>query len=115
MIISSRELNNQHHWAICFELVLIRLRALYIKGDPYETSDAVFGVKDDLVVEVGKVDNATAEKYGVKEGSALITWDFVLVSVKEADELRDQKSIEVLKKLGRQVKIVDGLPVPDVD
>lgn len=89
--------------------------ALYIKGDPYEASDAVFGVKDDLIVEVGKVDQATAEKYGVKESSALITWDFVLVSDKEADELRDQKSIEALKKLGRHVKIVDGLPVPDVD
>jgi hypothetical protein len=75
----------------------------------------VFGVKDNLVVEVGKVDKATAEKYGVKEGTALITWDFVLVSDKEADELRDRKSMEALEKLGRYVKIVDGLPVPDVD
>jgi hypothetical protein len=46
---------------------------------------------------------------------ALITWDFVLVSDKEADELRDRKSMEALEKLGRHVKIVDGLPVPDVD
>lgn len=95
--------------------LLINHRALYIKGDPYETSDAVFGVKDNLVVEVGKVDKATAEKYGVKEGTALITWDFVLVSDKEANELRDRKSMEALEKLGRHVKIVDGLPVPDVD
>ena len=89
--------------------------ALYIKGDPYETSDAVFGVKDSLIVEVGKVDKVIAEKYDVKEDTALITWDFVLVSDKEADELRDKKSMEALKKLGRQVKIADGLPVPDVD
>ena len=75
----------------------------------------MFGVKDNLVVEVGKVDKATAEKYGVKEGTALITWDFVLVSDKEADELRDRKSMEALEKLGMHVKIVDGLPVPDVD
>jgi hypothetical protein len=95
--------------------LLIDHRALYIKGDPYETSDAVFGVKDNLVVEVGKVDKATAEEYGVKEGMALITWDFVLVSDKEANELRDRKSMEALEKLGRHVKIVDGLPVPDVD
>jgi len=114
MIISSRELSNHDRHSV-FSFVLIHLSALYIKGDPYETSDAVFGVKDDLIVEVGKVDNATAEKYGVKEGSALIIWDFVLVSDKEADALRDQKSIEALKKLGRHVKIVDGLPVPDVD
>jgi hypothetical protein len=95
--------------------LLIDHRALYIKGDPYETSDAVFGVKDNLVVEVGKADKATAEKYGVKEGTALITWDFVLVSDKEADELRDRKSMDALEKLGRHVKIVNGLPVPDVD
>ena len=100
---------------IRFWALLIHRRALYIKGDPYETSDAVFGVKDGLIVEVGKVDKATAEKHGVKEGSALITWDFVLVSDKEANELRDQKSIAALKALGRHVKIVDGLPVPDVD
>ena len=75
----------------------------------------MFGVKDNLIVEVGKTDKATADKYGVAEGTALITWDFVLVSDKEADELRDKKSVEALKKLGRHVKIVDGLPVPDVD
>lgn len=75
----------------------------------------MFGVKDNLVVEIGETDKATSDKYEVDEGTALITWDFVLVSDKEANELRDKKSIEALKKLGRHVKIVDGLPVPDVD
>ena len=116
MITLLREPTNQHHrHSVLNELELIDPRALYIKGDPYEASDAVFGVKDDLVVEVGRVDPATAEKYGVKEGSAIITWDFVLASDKEAGELRDQNSIEALERLGRRVKIVDGLPVPDVD
>ncbi len=41
------------------------IRALYLKNDPYETSDAVFGVKNSLIVELGKVDKATADKYGV--------------------------------------------------
>jgi len=91
------------------------ITALYMKGDPYETSDAVFGVKNSLIIPVGKVDKATAEKYGVKEGSALITYDFVLVSDEESATLRDERSKEALRKLGRQVKIVNGLPVPDVD
>lgn len=89
--------------------------ALYVKNDPYEHSDAVFGVKDSLVVEIGKVDRALADKHGVEEGTALISYDFVLVSDKEASDLRDEKSKQALEKLGMHVKIVDGLPVPDVD
>lgn len=61
------------------------------------------------------MDKSTAEKYGVKEGIALMTYDFVLVSEKESSELREKKSRQALEKLGRRVKIVDGLPVPDVD
>jgi hypothetical protein len=75
----------------------------------------VFGVKDSLIVELGKVDKATAEKYGVKEGQALLTYDFVLVSEEESFNLRSERSKEALEKLGRKVKIVEGLPVPDVD
>ena len=90
-------------------------RALYLKNDPYETSDAVFGVKNSLIVELGKVDKATAEKYGVKEGIALLTYDFVLVSDKESRDLREENSRKALENLGRRVKIVQGLPVPDVD
>ena len=86
-----------------------------MRGDPYETSDAVFGVKNSLIIDVGEVDKAMAEKYGVKEGSALISYDFVLVSDKEADELRDQKSMEALHGLGMKCKIENGLPVPEVD
>ena len=88
---------------------------MYLKNDPYESSDAVFGVKDSLIIDLGKVDKQTAEKYGVEEGSALMTYDFVLVSDKESADLRAQKSKQALEKLGRKVKIVEGLPVPDVD
>jgi hypothetical protein len=90
-------------------------RALYLRNDPYESSDAVFGVKETLIVDLGKVDKETAEKYGVKEGSKLLTYDFVLVSEEESSNLRAQRSKEALEKLGRRVKIVEGLPVPDVD
>lgn len=89
--------------------------ALYLRGDPYETSDAVFGVKDTLLIDLGKVDKQTAEKYEVKEDSALLTYDFVLVSDQDSYDLRAQRSKEALEKLGRKVKIVEGLPVPDVD
>ncbi|KAF1980311.1 catechol dioxygenase [Bimuria novae-zelandiae CBS 107.79] len=90
--------------------------ALYLRGDPYETSDAVFGVKESLIVELGQVDKETAGKYpGTHEGMRLLTYDFVLVTEKETAELRDRNSIEALKKLNMTVRIVDGLPVPDVN
>lgn len=89
--------------------------ALYARGDPYETSDAVLGVKDSLVVDYTEVDQGTARNYGVKEGTLLMIYDFVLVSDGEASELRDEKSRKALEALGRKVKLIDGLPVPDID
>lgn len=72
-------------------------------------------MKESLIVDLGTVDQQTAEKYGVKEGTKLLTYDFVLVSDKESFDLRSQKSQQALENLGRKVKIVEGLPVPDVD
>ena len=89
--------------------------ALYIRGDPYETSDAVFGVKESLIVDLRNVDEATAKRYGVKEGSALLMYDFVLVTEAETSNLRDQNSAAALQRLGKKVKLLQGLPVPDVD
>ncbi|SPN96500.1 probable catechol dioxygenase [Cephalotrichum gorgonifer] len=92
------------------------ITALYLRGDPYETSDAVFGVKESLVVGLGRVDKAMASQYaGTQEGMKLLTYDFVLVTDKETAQLRDGNSVEALKKLNMVVRIVDGLPVPDVD
>lgn len=90
-------------------------RALYLRGDPYETSDAVFGVKQSLIVDLDKVDKETAEKYGVKEGIWLLKYDFVLTTQEETEKLRDQLAEEALKKLGLNLKLVDHLPVPDLD
>lgn len=89
--------------------------ALYLRNDPYETSDAVFGVKDSLVVDLQRVDKERAEKHDVAEGSWLMTYDFVLVTEQESAELRERRSKEALEKLGRKCRFVDGLPVPDVD
>ena len=88
---------------------------MYLRGDPYETSDAVFGVKESLLVDLEPPDDATAKQYDVKPGTLVLKYDFVLVSDKEANDLRNEKSRQALAALGRRVKILDGLPVPDVD
>jgi hypothetical protein len=90
-------------------------RALYVRGDPYEQTDAVFGVKSSLIIDLGKADAAMAKQYNVKEGTWLLQHEFVLVSQKETDELRDAKAIEALTALGLPLKLVDHLPVPELD
>lgn len=90
-------------------------RSLYLRGDPYESSDAVFGVKETLLVDLGVVDADMAKKYGVKEGSKLMTYDFVLVSEEEATKLREEEAMKAMKALGWRMKMYEGLPVPDVD
>ena len=90
-------------------------RALYLRGDPYETSDAVFGVKQSLIIDLHPADEETAKKYGVEPGCLVLKHDFVLVSEKESSDLRDQKSKKALEALGLKMKLLDGLPVPGVD
>lgn len=92
-----------------------RHRALYLRGDPYETSDAVFGVKQSLVIDLDKVDKETADKYGVEEGIWLLKYDFVLTTQEETEKLKDELATEALEKLGLRLKLVDHLPVPDLD
>lgn len=90
-------------------------RSLYLRGDPYETSDAVFGVKESLLVDLGTVDSTLASKYDIPEGTKLLTYDFVLVSEKEAKALREEEARKAMSALGRNMRWIDGLPVPDVD
>lgn len=90
-------------------------RALYLRGDPYETSDAVFGVKESLLIDLETVDAEQAARYGVKEGGKLITYDFVLISEEESKGLREKNAMNSMKALGRRMKLYNGLPVPDVD
>ena len=86
-----------------------------MRGDPYESSDAVFGVKQSLIVDLDKADKATAEKYGVKEGGWLLKHEFVLVTKQETDDLKDKNAMEALEKLGLRMKLVDHLPIPELD
>ncbi len=89
---------------------------MYLKNDPYETSDAVFGVKNTLVVELGKVeDESMATKYGVEGGCALRQYDFVLVTKEEALNLRHKNAEAAMKALGMNMEYINGLPVPEVD
>lgn len=89
---------------------------MYLKNDPYESSDAVFGVKNTLIVDLTRVeDEAVAKKYGVEVGCALMQYDFVLVTKEEAFELRYQNAAAAMLAQGRNMQFIDGLPVPDVD
>ena len=93
------------------------ITALYIPPDDYMTSDAVFGVKDSLIVGLKPATKAQAEAYSVKEGFPILEHTFVLVAEKETEKLRDVNALEAMGKLfpGRKVKLLDHLPVPDVD
>ncbi|MCJ1274601.1 hypothetical protein MMC21_002398 [Puttea exsequens] len=91
------------------------ITALYTRGDPYETSDAVFGVKESLLIDFHPADRMIAKQYDVEPGTPVLEHDFVLVSDKESADLRAGKSKKALEALGRKVTLIDGLPVPDVD
>ncbi|KAI2463299.1 dioxygenase [Annulohypoxylon bovei var. microspora] len=91
------------------------ITALYVRGDPYETSDAVFGVKQSLIIDIDKVDTATAKEYNFPEGGLLLKHDFVLTTKEETERLRDENAVKALAQLGLQMKLVDHLPIPDVD
>lgn len=66
-------------------------------------------------MDIERADGDAAKTYGVKEGTWLLRHDFVLVTAKEAAELRDRNAMEAFEKLGLKMKLVDHLPVPDVD
>ncbi|KAH8591219.1 Intradiol ring-cleavage dioxygenase [Bisporella sp. PMI_857] len=93
------------------------ITALYIPPDEYMTSDAVFGVKDSLIVPMGKTSKEEEEKYGVQEGIALLVHDFVLVTEEATRNLRDQKALEAMSTLfpGKKVTLLNHSPVPELD
>jgi hypothetical protein len=60
-------------------------------------------------------DSKLAKIYGVNIGCALIKYDFVLVTEKEATDLRRKEAEKALKAQGGTFRFVGDLPVPDVD
>lgn len=76
----------------------------------------MFGVKESLLIDLGTVNAEQAAKYGVKENSKLISYNFVLVSEEESRKLREKNAMEATSKLGiGKMKLWKGLPIPDVD
>lgn len=75
----------------------------------------MFGVKNSLIVDLESVDDATAKQYNVKPGIMLLKYDFVLITDKEATDLRNEQTKKALTDLGRKMKLINGLPIPDVD
>jgi hypothetical protein len=67
------------------------------------------------LIDLSTVSAEQASEYGVKEGSKLITYDFVLVTEEESRKLREENAMKAMEKLGRHMKLYNGLPVPDVD
>lgn len=95
---------------------LMSHRALYPRGDPYESSDPVFGVKESLVVDLSTVSDAEmAKRYSVEEGTSLLTYNFVLVTQEESLKLRKEEAIQAIRKMGRNLDDFEGLPILDVD
>ncbi|KAJ7261893.1 intradiol ring-cleavage dioxygenase [Mycena rebaudengoi] len=65
--------------------------ALYLKGDPYLTSDAVFGVKSSLIVETAtESDIQVTRARGFKDAKTheVLKFDFVLATLEEGAEAR---------------------------
>ncbi|KAG9856935.1 hypothetical protein KCU98_g1154, partial [Aureobasidium melanogenum] len=91
------------------------ITALYIKGSEFETSDAVFGVKESLIVPLGQATDEHAAKYGVRQGSKILEYDFVLITDQESRDLRESNALRAMRLQGLQMKLWQGLPVPDVD
>jgi len=68
------------------------------------------------VVDLQTVTNPSmAEKFDVKLGTKLITYDFVLLTELESMELRTSRAQAAMERQGIKATIIDGLPIPDLD
>lgn len=73
-------------------------------------------MKESLIVDLSKVQDADmAKRYAVEEGTLLLTYNFVLVSVEETLRLRSYRTKEAIEKMGGRIEDFQGLPVLDVD
>lgn len=92
------------------------ITGLYMKGDKYIGEDAVFGEKKELTVEPKKFgDQKLAEKYMSNADDYFINFDITLMSNEESMELFDAQSRRDLKTLGIDAKVVNGVPIADLD
>lgn len=61
------------------------------------------------------MDEEISVKYDVKTGTALLRFDFVLATEAEATAMKEVKAREAMSKLNRKMKMLNGLPIPDLD
>jgi hypothetical protein len=90
-------------------------RLIRVRHDQYETSNAVLGVKQSLVVDLKPANVKTAQKYNVAPGTKMLQYDFVLVSNAETESLRDAYAVAARGEMGKKMKLADHLPVPELD
>ncbi|CDR36020.1 RHTO0S01e12420g1_1 [Rhodotorula toruloides] len=77
------------------------ITALYFKGDPYLTSDAVFGVKSSLIVDTELIeDDARAKQLGFKHGPFhYLKKDYVLMTKDQAVEEKKKSLANYYKSI----------------
>ncbi|KAH6685499.1 Intradiol ring-cleavage dioxygenase [Plectosphaerella plurivora] len=87
------------------------ITALYLRGDPFESSDAVFGVKESLVVEFKKVGDVPglAEKHGISPDMKLLQYDFVLITDEESRAVKDAEARKAASQMNGRLLVVDGV------
>lgn len=86
------------------------ITALYEKGDPYETSDAVFGVKSKLLYTLGKVGMEKSKQYNMSPDDWYLNWDFKIITDKESRELVYEKNKKAIGLNSNLVLNENGLP-----
>ncbi|KAI5956238.1 hypothetical protein KGF54_000713 [Candida jiufengensis] len=89
------------------------ITALYEKGDPYETSDAVFGVKSSLIYTLDKLGEEKATKFNMKADDWLLKWHFKIITAEESKQLVIERNREALRNTGVDLVLNEqGLPEP---
>ncbi|RLV93038.1 Catabolic 3-dehydroquinase [Spathaspora sp. JA1] len=84
------------------------------KGDPYQDSDAVFGVKSQLLFELEKL-GPRANEYGMDGEDWLLCWDFRIISGEQGHALRVQNNRSAIKGVDGVMLNEDGLPIASLD
>jgi len=80
------------------------ITTVFPRGDPYLTSDAVFGAKKSLIVDLKEVDDeALARKRGFKKGSKFkeLEFNFILVKKEDSDAARKARAEASAAKIGQ--------------
>ncbi|EGW32969.1 6-chlorohydroxyquinol-1,2-dioxygenase [Spathaspora passalidarum NRRL Y-27907] len=90
------------------------ITALYGKGDPYQFSDAVFGVKSSLLFELERL-GSRAKEFDMNEEDWILRWDFKIISEQEGQSLRVERNRTAIKGVEGVTLNEDGLPVAALD